>query len=401
MACEQGRLYRDPRPWRDDPVGRRPDEQGSIMAFWGADTDAVIEHGRRCRSDEQRIAELAERLSGLVGAVEWTGPDADAFRDRWQGVRTGLEDVAGDLGSTAEFLGLQAAQQDSASDPDGSLDASRYDGLVGGSFGWSDIINGVEQVSDLWRDKVTTESMGGSWQSTHPQWKPEDVPLDVDSIRNAQMQQGQLGDCWFLAALMAAQKTDPKQLADNIKPQGQPPGSAGWTVRLFVDGAWKDVSVSPDQIANQGAKSAARNGGYHDAGIGFMSIYEQAMINECGGSPSGVSADTPAKGLEMITGRPAAETDTVAQPSFDQYKAAIDAGRPVTVMTDPIKPLGDGGQLVNAHVYQVSGYDEKTGEIILTNPHGPHASSQYTVRVKPGDPGFYTSIFMTGVGEKP
>lgn len=370
------------------------------MAFWGADTDALIEQGRHCRTGEQSISGLAERLAGVIGAVAWTGPDADAFRDQWQRVSTDLVDAAGDLGSTAEFLGLQAAQQDSASDPDGSLDAGRYDGLVGGSFGWSDIINGVEQVSDLWRDKVTTESMGGSWKSTHPGWKPEDVPLDVDSIKNAQMQQGQLGDCWYLAALMAAQKTDPKLLADNIKPQGQPPGSAGWTVKLYVDGAWKEVPVSPDQIANQGAKSAAPNGTYHDAGIGFMSIYEQAMINECGGSPSGVSADTPAHGLEMITGRPAQESDTVGQPSFAQYKAALDAGQPVTVMTDPIKPLGDNGQLVGAHVYQVSGYDEKTGEIILTNPHGPHASSQYQVRVKPGDPAFYTSIFMTGVGRK-
>src|SRR5690606_3645950 len=108
----------------------------------------------------------------------------------------------------------------------------------------------------------------------------------------------------------------------------------------------------------------------------------------------------PAAGLEMITGESARESDSIGQPSFDEYKQAIDEGRPITVMTDPMKPIGPArDDLVAAHVYQVSGYDEETGEIILTNPHGPNGSTTYEVRIDPDDPMYATSIFMTGIGE--
>lgn len=356
-------------------------------AFWGADTDALIAMGHRCRTAGEQLRAMAEDFTREVSAGRWTGPDADAFRERWETSRAQLSDASGDIDATAEFLGREADEQDLASDPSGRIDAERYGDLIGGSFGWSDLINTAERISDLWRDDVMTDSMGGAWKDAHPDWRPESVPLDPSSIRAARMQQGTLGDCWFLAALMAVQQTDPDLLSRNISPQGQPPGSQGWTVSLHVDGEWKDVHVAPEQIAIEGARSASSTGGHDDAGIGFMSIYEQAMINECEGQPSRVSADSPAHGLEMITGRRIDESDTSGQPSFEDCKRAIDEHRPVTVMSDPIKPLGDGGQLVSAHVHQVSGYDESTHEIILTNPHGPHAASTYQVRVKPGAPG--------------
>ncbi|WP_138774501.1 C2 family cysteine protease [Brachybacterium timonense] len=209
---------------------------------------------------------------------------------------------------------------------------------------------------------------------------------------------GALGDCWFLAGLMAVQQTDPKLLSDNITPKGSPPGSDGWTVRLYVDGEWRDISVAPSDLGVNGARNA-KNGE-----PGVLSIYEQAMINSVDGRASAVSADTPAKGLEIITGQRARESDTLGQPSFEEFKQAIDEGRPVTVMTDPIKPIGpNSSELVSAHVYHVSGYDESTGEIILTNPHGPGPGDRpapgYEVRVKPDDPGFPFDIFMTGIGE--
>jgi hypothetical protein len=366
--------------------------------FLGADTEQVLGQARALRDGDRQLAAMQESLHPLVMSVQWVGPDADAMRERWQRAREQILDAAAQLGSGAESLALEAAQQDAVSDPEGTIDVASYDGLVGGE-GWSDVINFFEGAADPFRDRVDTESLGGSWAADHPEWRPEDVGVSEADIREAQMQQGVLGDCWYLSALMAAQRTNPRQLAENITGLGTPPGSEGWEVELFLDGQWQPITVTPDQIGQQGARDTS-SGGWADAVPGFMSIYEQALITASDGSPSAISADSPAAGIEMITGRDTSESTLDFQPSFDEYRAAIDAGQPVTVMTDPIMPLGpNADELVAAHVYEVSGYDRSTGEIILTNPHGPDAASQYEVRVDPEDPGFAHDIVMTGIGE--
>lgn len=167
----------------------------------------------------------------------------------------------------------------------------------------------------------------------------------------------------------------------------------GWNVRLFLDGEWRDVPVSPEDLGTGGTRD-------HSTGEPtWATLYEMAMINAHDGRPSAVSADTPAAGLEMITGERADESDSIGQPSFEQYRQALDEGRPVTVMTDPLMPIGPAGDdLVAAHVYLVPGYDESTGEIILTNTHGPNSANPYEVRIDPDHPAYATSIFMTGIG---
>lgn len=373
------------------------------MPFLGAQTDMLMDLARACRDRGTHLGELGEALQSTVGAVTWTGPDAEDFRGQWELCRSQLVLTADHLGSAAELLAQQAAEQDAASDPNGRIDASDYEGLVGGEFiDWSDIINAGERFGDPFRDRVEAgdadSPLGQRYTDAHPDWDPTTVPLDEAAISAAQVQQGSLGDCWYLAALMAVQQTDPGLLADNIQGLGDPPGKDGWEVQLFIDGEWQGSVVRPEDLGTKGTKSAGDD--YHDGSIGFASIYEQAMINAVDGRPSRVSADTPQAGLEMITGQPARESDTIGQPSFDQYRQAIDEGRPITVMTDPIDPMGPSSDdLVGAHVYQVSGYEEATGELILTNPHGPHSSNPYEVRVDPDDPRYSFDIFMTGIGE--
>jgi hypothetical protein len=368
------------------------------MDFLGADTEQVLEHARALRTGDERVTALRDALRPTVASVTWIGPDAEAFRETWEACSAQIAEVAGKLGSGAEHLAQEAAEQDAASDPAGRIDPEAYDGLLGGES-WSDVINVVERIGDPFRDDVDTESLGGSYADQHPDWSPEDIGLTEEDIAAAEMQQGTLGDCWYLAAIMAAQQTDPGQLAENITGLGTPAGSEGWEVELFIDGEWRSVPVSPDEITMNGSREVA-GGSWSGGEPGFMSIYERAMINAHDGRPSAVSADTPAAGIEMITGG-STETSTLGgQPSFDEYRAAIDAGRPITVMTDPIAPIGAASDdLVAAHVYQVSGYDESTGEIILTNPHGSNSSNAHEVRIDPDDPTYANDIVMTGIGE--
>ena len=359
----------------------------------------MVELARRFRDGDQQLRVTTEALRTAVATAGWVGPDADGFRDRWEQCRQQLSQTGDHLSSTAEHLAFEAAEQDAASDPSGRIDPSDYDGMLGGQFlDWSDVINAGERVGDLWRDRVEAgdadSPLGERYTDAHPDWDPSSVDIDQAGIEESLVDQGSLGDCWYLATLMAVQSTAPGQLAENISGVGEPPGADGWEVRLFVDGEWQDIAVSPDDLGTKGTVDG------YSGDPSWATVYEMAMINAHEGRPSAVWADTPAAGLEMITGEPARESDTLGQPSFDEYRQAIDEGRPITVMTDPLLPIGPArDDLVSAHVYQVSGYDESTGEIILTNPHGPRSSNPYEVRIDPDHPAYATSIFMTGIGE--
>src|SRR5690625_7737636 len=115
---------------------------------------------------------------------------------------------------------------------------------------------------------------------------------------------------------MSAQQTDPGQLAENIAARGSPPGAGGWEVELFIDGQWESITVSPEEITDDGAMQV-RGVTRGDGEPGFMSVYERALIHAHEGRPSAISADTPAAGTGMITGRS-------AQTAYPRDKPALD-----------------------------------------------------------------------------
>src|SRR5690625_7193507 len=100
---------------------------------------------------------------------------------------------------------------------------------------------------------------------------------------------------------MSAQQTDPGQLAENIAARGSPPGAGGWEVALFIDGQWESITVSPEEITNEGAMQV-RGDTRGDGEPGFMSGDERALTSAHEGRPSAISADTPAAGAEVVPG---------------------------------------------------------------------------------------------------
>ena len=97
--------------------------------FYGADTEQLREQAGACLRGSGTLRDLIGSTSALVGSVEWTGPDADAFRERWQSVvRAQLTERADALRARADDLQAQAEEQDGASDGDG--------GSGGGPFGF-------------------------------------------------------------------------------------------------------------------------------------------------------------------------------------------------------------------------------------------------------------------------
>lgn len=378
-----------------------------MSSFQGADTDQLLAQAESTRSAGARIEGLAQELLDSASALEWTGSDAEHFGTELQSpVVTELRALGGRCESVARALAGHAAEQDLASDPDGRIDAERYAALLGGEGFWSDVINDGQ---DAWNsglnpfdDPLSIEDLGGRYIDT-PEGKdfdPSDVDLSPEAIREQTMRQGALGDCWFLSGLMSVADANPEFLAENITLRED----GTWDVTLYEDGSPVTVNVSPDQLAVDGARidDDGTANYWADDPIGYMSIFEQAAINHLGPDYESVIADTPGAGLELITGQPSGDDSFLGgNPSIEEFESALDEGRPITVMSDPIHPWRD--DIAAAHVYQVSGIDQETGELILENPWGSTGTGEdampQTLRVSLED--YNANFVMAGVGSRP
>ena len=55
------------------------------MSLRGADIDQLSVLGKSFVTEAGQVEDLAARISGLLGATNWTGPGADRFREQWNG----------------------------------------------------------------------------------------------------------------------------------------------------------------------------------------------------------------------------------------------------------------------------------------------------------------------------
>ena len=109
-----------------------------MNAFWGADTDQLVQHATAMHTAAQRLVELQEQLSSLVmDEAIWRGSDADSFRERWQSdALQASERVAGDIDTKADEVQGHASEQDGASGEGGIGGAvGAAGGVAGGAVG--------------------------------------------------------------------------------------------------------------------------------------------------------------------------------------------------------------------------------------------------------------------------
>ena len=127
------------------------------MGFEGADTEQLREQSRRIDGAAVRIEDLLSTLNGVVSGVEWTGPDAEAFRERWSG--DGLpscDDSVTMLRARGRALEEDAAELDRASDEDGG----------GGGSPWDRIIDMLQEDSGSESDGFFGDLLGGPESGT-------------------------------------------------------------------------------------------------------------------------------------------------------------------------------------------------------------------------------------------
>ncbi|WP_028045921.1 C2 family cysteine protease [Cellulomonas sp. URHE0023] len=188
--------------------------------------------------------------------------------------------------------------------------------------------------------------------------------------------QGAVGDCWFLAGVGAELRADPSFVSDHLKDNG----NGTWTVTLYRDG--KPVPVTVDGAIPGGSSPMFARG--PGGAPNWVSIYEKAFAR-FHGSYGEIEGGFGDQSMEAITGRDAdRDMDGVFSdlPSLEEVKEHLDAGQPITVGTKDdgsMWPWGDDDdhrifdkQLVSHHEYIVTSVEDTAQGLRITvrNPWG-------------------------------
>lgn len=86
------------------------------MPIWGADTAQLKALGTKLQAGSSEIEKQKSLLTRALDSTDWMGPDADKFRNDWQGSHVAdLNRVARALEEAGKQATKNAAQQEEAS----------------------------------------------------------------------------------------------------------------------------------------------------------------------------------------------------------------------------------------------------------------------------------------------
>jgi hypothetical protein len=202
--------------------------------------------------------------------------------------------------------------------------------------------------------------------------------------------QGSLGDCWFVATLAEVALKDPSAIESMITNNGN--GTDG--VRFFVDGVADYVTVNNELPTGSepwanGSHLAFANGAKGDPLWAELVEKAFAELNAepnavhgdsglAGNAYEGIAGGFPENALAEITGQDSFTfTSNHLVADAATIGAAFDSGEEVELGTD-IVPKEYRGDLVNSHVFEVIGYNASTDEFTIHNPWGSASASPMT-----------------------
>ena len=160
--------------------------------------------------------------------------------------------------------------------------------------------------------------------------------------------QGDFGDCWLLAALGSTAMTDPQKIKDLITDNGD----GTYTVH-FQDG---DVTVNDDALLDQGADQGK-----------WVAIVETAYAEREGGTYDEIEGGDANDAYEDLFGADTGSFDPDSTndlffgdnkspgDSYDSMREALDDGRPVTASVRDRIGIDGGHALIVTNVYERDG----------------------------------------------
>lgn len=347
--------------------------------FLGMDAEELWSWTTTARSRRETVEGIRDHMASAVAGVRWTGPDAETFRQAAALVGTRLDALVVEWEERLLTVEADIQEQILASEPD-TVDAESAGALT--------INRHVDQPGnpvDAPGDYVTVLPEEGESDEEFEGRMEADIAPD-------RVEQGSVGDCGLMSALMAVAQEDPGMIRDNMRYNGD----GTWTVTFFDDGEPVEITVDSSVPAN-GGHSLVPAGLNPDGTIRYesryswVSIYEKAAAEYTsreGHSGYGNLDNGSRTGeyLSMLTPWSVDQTNT--DKDFDDIRQRKAEGM-VLVGTErspdrwylPVNKVDDP-TIVPEHIYEVAGFipagvpapdgsvsDEE--RIQLRNPWGP------------------------------
>jgi hypothetical protein len=341
-------------------VAASGEEKGAAVgSFFGADVAELRAFAKLADSSGEQLDHTVATLSGLIGQAAWHGPDGIEFSGLWNAkFRVSLQQASSGLKQVATAVRANADQQETASTDVGGP------GGGSGTGGGGDRPGGKGDKPD---NPDAPDDMGPYKDLDDP------IPLDDPALDPRNMEQGQLGDCWFLAAAGAVAAADPEWIRDHM--WQNPDGT--WTVKFYKDGDPVYIQVEPT-VPENSVKDA-------DGNDNWLSVYEKAAAEYFGGDYEDIDGGWPDDAFEAITGQ---KSEDLGESNLDDIRDSLKDG-PVSVTTEGDDAFWwwqdevDDKGIVPNHAYIVDTVENHvnpdTGEeeqmIHLLNPWGPNGGT--------------------------
>ncbi|MGY2873407.1 hypothetical protein ACVW00_000597 [Marmoricola sp. URHA0025 HA25] len=208
-------------------------------------------------------------------------------------------------------------------------------------------------------------------------------PADIDAATVEDINQGEIGDCWFLASIAAEMTGDPDFVRNHMVAND----NGTYTVTFYKDG--KPVEVTVDSsVPYDGSSAELAHGdpGWGRNGPSWVAIYEKAFARFKGGYGD-IEGGFGDQGMEALTGRDADRHDS-DDLSFDDIARNLRDGTPMTAGSkqhttghlwwkdDKEKVEVGDDTVVSLHEYTVVGVDlgAHPPTVRLRNPWGSGGS---------------------------
>ena len=200
-------------------------------------------------------------------------------------------------------------------------------------------------------------------------YTPVSGTLSVGGVSYDDVDQGQIGDCYFMAALSAVTKANPAFVRDSIRLNKD----GTYNVRFFKDGKPIYVNVDNDFLHDKWGRPVY--GTSKDKGELWVAVMEKAYAKLNHSYENiGKGGDTK-NALQTLTGISTQSFDPGSVSDgklYDTLNSAFKSGLPVTAGTSYNQALYANTGIVPTHAYTVTGVSVKNGQPFVTvrNPWG-------------------------------